>query len=698
MPRTQKRSADTKQLEKPIDCFVAIRKEDVDAEKRSVRVSFSSEEPIRDYPWGPPVVLLHTKSAFQGKRFEEVGSVLINHDIDRIVGRPVNVTLDDEKHRAVADIVFDKDPESEAAFQKVLSGSLRGVSVRYRARETLRLEDKQSWPVPGASRSIVGPAIVVRKWTPLEFSLTPIPADDTVGVGREVKEDLMPEWLKKALVERGLVKDTDSEEAMQAAAERYLKETAATKPAEKPAETAPATPPVEPARTAVATTPSPAELERGRQEEKTRVTMLKDLARRAGMEDKVDTWIDKDYSLATAEREVFNGLLQRQAPLGRVEVVAEARDKFRDAFTHAFIRRAHRALPLAERSGNGAQPWDDKLCSDIPLDISLGEALRQCLVQAGHSNVRSLAIPQLVDYAINQRALAHGTSDFPYLLENVANKNLHQGFEGAGVTWNAWCQVVSVKDFKQASRVKLSEAGDYVANGELVPIEETSVSDKKETYQVSTYAVRFGISRQAIINDDLDGMSRTPQLFGAAAARTLNKTIYSLLNSNPNTGEDGVAVFHTATHGNLASAGAVPSETTISAGRAAMRLQKNIQGKEVLNIVPRYIISPTTHETTIDKLLAQLVPAQTSNVVPMWIRNLTPVIDPYLDGYNANAWYLAAAAGSIDTLAAVFLNGIQKPQILRLDGTAVLGVEWVSYFDFGAKILEHRGLYKNPGA
>jgi hypothetical protein len=49
-------------------------------------------------------------------------------------------------------------------------------------------------------------------------------------------------------------------------------------------------------------------------------------------------------------------------------------------------------------------------------------------------------------------------------------------------------------------------------------------------------------------------------------------------------------------------------------------------------------------------------------------------------------------------MVAVYLNGVRTPQLLRLDGTAILGVEWVAYFDFGAACLEHRGMFKNAGA
>ena len=68
-----------------------------------------------------------------------------------------------------------------------------------------------------------------------------------------------------------------------------------------------------------------------------------------------------------------------------------------------------------------------------------------------------------------------------------------------------------------------------------------------------------------------------------AASRTVGDVVYAVLTANANMG-DGVALFHTATHKNLAGTNAAVSVTSMGVAEVAMGLQKDIGGKRRLNI------------------------------------------------------------------------------------------------------------------
>lgn len=152
-------------------------------ENGAVPVTFSSEtQDVFRYFYGNLVegrvreVLLHTPEAVNMSRLSAMGAALLNHDPDRIVGRVVNPRLDGKTARA--EIVFDPDESSQEILGKVTSGSLRGVSVGY------RINQAEEVPAGQTAYGISGPAYVATRWTPYEISLTPIPADASVGVGR----------------------------------------------------------------------------------------------------------------------------------------------------------------------------------------------------------------------------------------------------------------------------------------------------------------------------------------------------------------------------------------------------------------------------------------------------------------------------------------------------------------------------------
>lgn len=88
-----------------------------------------------------------------------------------------------ENSRGQAEIEFDTDEQSEIIYQKVKSGTLKGVSIGYRIES---LEEVQAGKTTADGR-FTGPAEIARKWWPYEISIVSVPADGTVGVGREAE-------------------------------------------------------------------------------------------------------------------------------------------------------------------------------------------------------------------------------------------------------------------------------------------------------------------------------------------------------------------------------------------------------------------------------------------------------------------------------------------------------------------------------
>ena len=136
-----------------------------------------------------------------------------------------------------------------------------------------------------------------------------------------------------------------------------------------------------------------------------------------------------------------------------------------------------------------------------------------------------------------------------------------------------------------------------------------------------------------------------------------------------------------------------------STARAAMAKQTGLDKKTVLNVRPAFLIVPASLELKAEQLVAQnLVPAATSSVVPQSIRTLAPISEPRLDAASETAWYLAASPNQIDTIEYAYLEGQQGAYIETRNGFDVDGVEIKCRLDFGAKAIDWRGLYKNPGA
>ncbi len=156
------------------DC--SIRAVEGEGNGRKFTLSFSSEEPY-DRWWGTEI-LSHDEGAVDLTRLNTIGCVLYNHNRDKVIGKILSAKI--EGSRGIAEIEFDEDAESDVVYQKVASGTLKGVSVGYMVEvwEDVAANKKSS------DGRFTGPCSIATKWTPYEVSIVSVPADPTVGVGR----------------------------------------------------------------------------------------------------------------------------------------------------------------------------------------------------------------------------------------------------------------------------------------------------------------------------------------------------------------------------------------------------------------------------------------------------------------------------------------------------------------------------------
>ena len=264
-------------------------------------------------------------------------------------------------------------------------------------------------------------------------------------------------------------------------------------------------------------------------------------------------------------------------------------------------------------------------------------------------------------------------------------------------TFMLFCRQVLATDFKAMHRVQLGEAPQLLEVGESGEFKRGTLGESKESYKVKTYGRVVAITRQTLINDDLDAFTRIPAMYGNSIAQLESDVVWGIITANPAMA-DGNALFHT-THKNLAGTGTALAVDAVGAARAAMAKQTGLDKKTVLNVRPAFLIVPASLELKAEQLVAQnLVPAATSSVVPQSIRTLAPISEPRLDAASETAWYLAASPNQIDTIEYAYLEGQQGAYIETRNGFDVDGVEIKCRLDFGAKAIDWRGLYKNPGA
>lgn len=168
---------------------------------RSFEISFSSEEPVER--WYGLEYLDHGDGCVDLTRLENMGVLLFGHrmqSVDDVIGKITKVWIED--HRGKAIVQFDDDETSEKVRKKVESGTLKGVSVGY----SIDLYEDIAVGKKSADGRFAGPGRVATRWTPYEISIVPVPADDSVGVGRAAGMDPLDLYARQLQLNENLAK------------------------------------------------------------------------------------------------------------------------------------------------------------------------------------------------------------------------------------------------------------------------------------------------------------------------------------------------------------------------------------------------------------------------------------------------------------------------------------------------------------
>lgn len=610
--------------------------------------------------------------------------------LDSVLGvvEPDSVRI--ENGRGYARVRFSEREDVEPVWRDVCAGIIRNVSVGYRvyAYEIEKRDGEMDlW------RAI--------DWEPFEISAVPIPADP----GSQVRSETSGAALNSCVLTRqdagaaaaAFTKGTTMSERDEAAANEADRNENGTQEQRANGGHAPATPETSAQTPAAQTRNDPAtpdgsgvDAEQVRAEERARVATISQLCRRHGMTDEFEAdMVRRGVSVEAARGAILDQLAEND-PLGRSYEPAPAQARredgqqrgYREAVTSSLL---HRYLPGTYELAEGGREY---------RGMTLLELARDSLERSGVST-RGMSKMDLAGAVFARAGGLHSTSDFAIILANVANMTLRDAYQGTPRTFSVWARRSTISDFKPVTRAQMGGAPDLQKVLETGEFQYGTMGESKEVYALATYGRIIGISRQALINDDMDAFTRVPAAFGAAAADLESDIVYSILKDNPAM-QDGVALFH-ADHGNLGSASVI-SEAALATAFREFGKQKGIENR-LISVLPRYIIVPPGQRSVeARKQITATTPAATSDV-NTFAGRLQPVEEPRLiPASGQDPWFLAADPARIDTVEFAYLDGQEGVFTETRTGFEVDGIEIKARHDFAAKAIDHRGLYKNPGA
>lgn len=653
--------------------------ESIDKEARTVRVQYTSGARVFRPQWfGEDYYeeLSTEKGHVRLDRFEQGAVPVLDSHNGYGLNSVLGTVLEADETHALIKITGRED--REGLWQDILDGIIRSISVGYRVYEYEDVTPDRKAEEVRVLRAI--------DWEPIEISFVSIPADPQAGVRnlnqpyRCVVTGARAELNQKE--EKPMAKKNEKGSRADDENTRNEEDNAPATEAETPETENEDTPETEVETPAAETkTETPEDGERsGKQTaadiakgERTRAAEIRKMVRGLDLEESMaDNLIERGVTLDQARAEVINKMARQDENTdtrSNITVGKTEHESRRGAIENAIL---HRSNPGKVELTEHAREY---------RGLSLIELAREVV---GHRETRGMSKREVAERAF------HSTSDFPEILANIASKSLRAAYGDTRRSFTPFSRQTTLPDFKEAKRIALSNASSLVQIPEGGEYKQGTFSEGAETIQLFTYGRKLAITRQMIINDDLDAFTRVPQKMAAASARLENKMVYDILNTNPLMA-DGDALFDAA-HGNLTDA--LLGIDGIGELRKLMRLQTDPSGEDILNIEPRYLIVPAALEVAAARLKAQLTPNQTSQVNPL-SNTFDIIVEGYLDATSPSHYFMAADPSEIDTIEYAYLEGEAGPYIESRNGFDVDGLEIKVRHDFAAKPIDHRGLGKS---
>ena len=613
---------------------------EIDEANRKAKFTFMTEAPCDN--WFVPESCLCEKQNVDLTRFKNgVMPLLFNHDRNVILGKISNVAF--ENKRAVAEVVFDNDEETDKIFKKVLSGSLRGVSVGYCRIHTVRVNAGCEYK--GVKYDAT--TDVTDLWQPYEVSIVSCPADPDCGVGRELRDIEMEIQKTK---EENTMENKDT--VMNGKPDVVAKDVAEKSAAEAATKAA--------------------------QAERERVGAIYAVCREFNVDSaKVESYVKDGKTVDAVRKAILDEIAEKQKA-SKVTVTEDAGDKFIERAVDGLA--LHHGIITEDEAVKGADEYRNG---------SLRAIAEDCLIAGGMSEreLRHMSAHEVFEEMFNSHSRAMGSEQFSMVIDQFGNKTMLKGYREQPTVFQQLVSRGSNKDFKPTHKYRLGLDG----KPELMPPESgefkyQEMADENISTAIQTYGKAISFTREIFINDDMGAVVKAIRMQAGGFRRLQEEMFFALLKTIP----------FNAAHKNIVVTNKDVSAKAYSEMRTLMRRQKDFEGKAYIGVFPAFILA--SDETAYDHelLLASTSdPSQTNAGVPNIMRGkMTLITSPYLTG---KAYYAIARPSEMEGIEYTTLNNVDRPYSRTVIPQSHLGIDYQFWMDFGFNLIDYRAFVKNDG-
>lgn len=291
------------------------------------------------------------------------------------------------------------------------------------------------------------------------------------------------------------------------------------------------------------------------------------------------------------------------------------------------------------------------------------------------------------------------TITMPNLLGLSMNRRLLGVYRGQTRWWEPISVQGPLSNFKEQDRIRTNNYGP-LTNRPVGTEEYTELTwgETVEKYTPSGWGNIVSVNRRAIINDDLNGIRRQPQLLARAATVTINEYVSGLFTANAGAGvtmQDTNPAFHASRTNVGALALTYANLMTV---RGTHLLIADNAGNKLLSQLRHLIVPVQLSDAAWIMVNSDGVPGSNNNDPNLFAnreRGIWSIIT-VPNFTDSNNWYASVdpEESGMVPIEVGFINGNSEPELFIQDGPTEGmvftndGVYFKVRFEFGADIID----------
>ncbi len=318
-------------------------------------------------------------------------------------------------------------------------------------------------------------------------------------------------------------------------------------------------------------------------------------------------------------------------------------------------------------------------------------------------------------------------SDLPYLLAGEAfDRALLAEYREYPADWVGYTVQEKTKDFRTAERL-MTSGGDGVLSEvkEQAPYPYAAIDEDKWTFRVKKMGRKFGLSWEALKNDDLGAFRRLPNKLARAARRTEQRRVTELFCHSGGINTTDLFKAH-ASSWNNGSTDPLNIESLTTAFNV-IGTAKDSEGEPIYFEAVHLVVPPSLEITARNIINAIEIsyPLSTTTAnqqvtlrVNNWIKNRIQLhVNPYIPIVNttngSTNWFLFPDPNDVEILVFARLMGHEEPEIFMKDPNAIRigggsdpfagdfehdSIDYKLRHCFGTALGDYLGCYGSTGA